>query len=120
MKITKRQLRRIIREAMDTRFRPVDDTIPIEGLEFTPNDDGKMMVQSYYADGAVTTFSTPQHFEVWKVKVVKRYPGSAAIRSPAYGDGDRWVWMPASGPWKDTYDANMGEKARSVGKYGSH
>jgi len=116
MKLTKKQLKKIIKEELESIMG--SGPRRIEDLEFTRGEKIKMMVQSHHADGAVATFSKPEHFEAWKAKVVKRYPRSAASLERSR---DRFsVWMPASGPWKDAYDANMGEKARSIGKHGSH
>jgi len=116
MKITKRQLRRIIREAMDVGS---SGAIPVEDLEFTPGEDGRMNTADSRALDSIHGHLNPEHFEEWKAEVVKRYPGSTAFleHHQAWGEG---VWMPASGPWKDEYDANMADKARSIGRYGSH
>jgi len=116
MKITKRQLRRIIREAMDVGS---SGAIPIEDLEFTPGEDGRMNTADYRALGSIHGHLNPERFEEWKAEVVERYPGSTASLEPhqAWGVG---IWMPASGPWKDAYDMNMTDKARDMSRYGSH
>ena len=116
MKITKRQLRRIIREAMDVGS---SGAIPVEDLEFTPGEDGTMNTADYRALDSIHRHLNPGHFEEWKAEVVKRYPGSTAFLEHHQAWGEE-VWMPASGPWKDEYDANMADKARSIGRYGSH
>ena len=69
MKITKRQLRRIIREAVASD----SSIIPVEELEWAPEPGryGKAYMRLAFADGedVIGSISTPEEFEAWKTSV---------------------------------------------------
>jgi hypothetical protein len=108
MKLTKKQLKKIIKEELESIMG--SGAIPIEELEFTRGE--KMEV--YKADGedAIRVLRDKAAFNDWKARVGPGTMVKQGIRGV--------VWEPVSGPWKKRYDQLKSAKGRSVGRYGSN
>ena len=111
MKLTKKQLKKIIKEELESIMG--SGPRRIEDLEFTRGE--KMEV--YKADGedAIRVLKDEAAFNDWKAAVLRNGDGTM-VKQGIRGT----VWEPVSGPWKDQYDQLKSAKGRSVGRYGSN
>ena len=107
MKITKKQLKKIIKEELENIMGSGPHRI--EDLEFTPPE-----MEVYKADGedAIRVLRDKAAFNDWKARVGPGTMVKQGIRGV--------VWEPVSGPWKKRYDQLKSAKGRSVGRYGSN
>ena len=107
MKLTKKQLKKIIKEELESIMD--SGATPIEDLKFTPPE-----MEVFRADGedAIRVLKDEAAFDEWKAAVGAGSTVKQGIRGT--------VWEPVSGPWKDRYDQLKSAKGRSVGRYGSN
>ena len=112
MKITKRQLRRIIREAVASD----SSIIPVEELEWAPEPGqyGKTYMRLAFASGedVIDSVSTPEEFETWKAQVISHGPGTMIHKLHGY-------WTGYSGPWAERQERSARGKARTLARWGT-
>ena len=98
MKITRRQLRRIIREAHGGALGEFpgryDTGIPIDDLEWQPDEKGHMNVSNAGGGDWWSTLDSEDDLPVWKEQVASHGAGSTVVFSMNR-------WMPHTGPWAD-------------------
>ena len=107
MKITKKQLKKIIKEELENIMG--SGATPIEDLMFTPPE-----MEVFRADGedAIRVLKDEAAFNDWKADVGAGSTVKQGIRGT--------VWEPVSGPWKDRYDQYRKKKGAGLAQWGSN
>ena len=113
MNISRRQLRRIIREAhggargaFPERY---DTGIPIDDLEWQPDEKGHMNVSNAGGGDWWSTLDSEDDLPVWKEQVASHGAGSTVVFSMNR-------WMPHTGPWADAARKYRQAKFASLSK----